>query len=209
MAEALLYQPNKRWRIAAAFGTAALIHFAAIALANVHQHKQSTDLPPWEDSFPPIDITTDVPTNDSTPPPEVVDPLPLQNPDDQSIFPDERPTPTLVQRRITKLAAPIVRTKNTAIGSVSLASARISALSAPRPEYPYEARRQKITGSGIVAMAVDPVTGRVTEVVVEASTGSSVLDNAAVAAFGRWRFKPGTISKVKCPITFTMAGTQY
>ena len=38
MTEALLYQPNQKWRIGAAFGAAALIHFAAIAFAGLHQH---------------------------------------------------------------------------------------------------------------------------------------------------------------------------
>jgi TonB family protein len=58
-------------------------------------------------------------------------------------------------------------------------------------------------------MTVDPVSGSVTSVVMEASTGSLVLDNAAVTGFRRWRFKPGTISKVKLPITYTLMGTHY
>jgi outer membrane biosynthesis protein TonB len=40
-------------------------------------------------------------------------------------------------------------------------------------------------------------------------TGSLVLDNATVAAFKRWRFKPGTVSRVKSPVTYTMTGAAY
>jgi TonB family protein len=87
--------------------------------------------------------------------------------------------------------------------------ARISALSAPQPEYPYEARRQRVTGTGIVIMTVDSGSGRVTDVMMDESTGSLVLDNAAIAGFRRWRFKPGTVSRVRLPITFTMTGAQY
>jgi TonB family protein len=58
-------------------------------------------------------------------------------------------------------------------------------------------------------MTIDPVSGSVTSVVMEASTGSPVLDNAAVAGFRRWRFKPGTVSKVKLPITYTLMGAHY
>ncbi|PYJ79337.1 MAG: hypothetical protein DME69_05200 [Verrucomicrobia bacterium] len=41
------------------------------------------------------------------------------------------------------------------------------------------------------------------------SIGSPILDNAATSAFRQWRFKPGTVSKVKIPITFTMTGASY
>jgi TonB family protein len=82
----------------------------------------------------------------------------------------------------------------------------VSALSAPRLEYPYEARRQKITGSGVVVITVDPVSGSVTNVVMEASTGHPVLDNAAITGFLKWRFKPGTVSKVRSSVTYTLTG---
>ena len=83
------------------------------------------------------------------------------------------------------------------------------ALSGPHPVYPYEARRQKITGSGVAMMTVDPVSGNVTDVMMQESTGSPVLDNAAVSAFRRWRFKAGTGPRVRSPITFTLTGAQY
>jgi TonB family protein len=90
-----------------------------------------------------------------------------------------------------------------------VSSAKAFALNAPRPEYPYEARRQKITGDGVVVMTVDAVTGNVISVSMSKTTGSPFLDNAAVTGFKRWRFKPGTVSSVTCPITFALTGASY
>jgi TonB family protein len=42
------------------------------------------------------------------------------------------------------------------------------------------------------------------------SIGNPILDNSALSAFRRWRFKPGACApKVKIPITFTMTGASY
>jgi TonB family protein len=89
---------------------------------------------------------------------------------------------------------------------------RAVVISAPHPEYPYEARRRGITGSGRVVMLVDRATGKVTSCRMEPSTGSVILDGAALDAFRKWRFQPGTIKEVRVPITFTVAGqvvTEY
>jgi protein TonB len=113
-------------------------------------------------------------------------------------------------RRRTNKFTPIVRpSSNTHPGSLPVSSAKAFAVSAPRPEYPYEARRQKITGDGIVVMTVDPVTGNVISASISKTTGSPFLDNAAVAGFKRWRFRPGTVSSVTCPVTFMLTGASY
>ena len=89
-------------------------------------------------------------------------------------------------------------------------SLKARALSAPRPEYPYEARSRHITGSGVVIMTIDVSTGAVTDASMAQSTGSPILDNAAVSAFRRWRFKPGTTqSKLRIPINYTATGASY
>lgn len=75
----------------------------------------------------------------------------------------------------------------------------------PRPDYPYEARRAKITGSGIVVLELSPA-GEVTGVRMDPSTGSSLLDQAALNAFRRWQFRSGTPGPIRTPITFTMGG---
>ena len=92
---------------------------------------------------------------------------------------------------------------------MNISSAKVLAVNAPRPEYPYEARRQKITGSGVAVMRVDPGSGSVTEVTIAKSTGSVFLDNAAIVGFRRWRFKAGSVSTVTCPVTFTLSGASY
>jgi TonB family protein len=80
------------------------------------------------------------------------------------------------------------------------------------PEYPYEARRAHITGTGIVFLQIDTLTGKVVSCRMDPGTGNVELDAAALAAFRDWRFKPGTVARVRIPVTFTMGGevqTQY
>lgn len=207
MTGVLLYQPNPRWRIGAALGAAALIHLAAIAFASLHPRERIDEIPstPGElevlfDPTPPVD--------DPTPPPDTVAPTPSQDTADK-LFAEENPTPPPIRPQNNKRVTPIVKRSNPGSGSLSLSSAKVIALSAPRPEYPYEARRQKITGSGIVAMTVDPATGRVTEASMWQSTGNAYLDNAALTGFRRWRFKPGIPYRIKSPITYTLTGAAY
>ncbi|PYJ10887.1 MAG: hypothetical protein DMF06_04870 [Verrucomicrobia bacterium] len=204
MTAVLLYQPNQEWRIGAALGAAALIHLAAIAFAT-YPREQIDDI----SSPGPPEITVEPisPPNDSTPPPDTVEPTPSQDTVDTWFTDKTTPPPT--RRQDNKRSTPIVKVSNTGPGSLSLSSAKIVALSAPRPEYPYEARRQRITGSGIVAITVDPLTGAVTDVSMWQSTGSPYLDNAAMTGFRRWRFKPGMAYKIKSPITYTLTGASY
>jgi protein TonB len=89
---------------------------------------------------------------------------------------------------------------------MSLSQAKALAISRPNPPYPYEARKQRLTGSGVMLMHIDPASGDVTEVTVQKSCGSSILDDAAVSGLKRWRFRPGTAPKVTAPITFTLTG---
>jgi TonB family protein len=76
----------------------------------------------------------------------------------------------------------------------------------PRPKYPYEAHLRRQTGTGVAVLMVDPSTGVVKNAEMEVSTGHEILDNAALSTFRRWQFKPGTVSKVHVPVTFTMGG---
>lgn len=78
--------------------------------------------------------------------------------------------------------------------------------------YPYECRRAHITGSGVVAIEIDPSTGKVVSCEMDPSTGNVELDRAALTAFRQWRFKPGTFPRIRIPIRFTMSGevqTEY
>ncbi len=85
---------------------------------------------------------------------------------------------------------------------MSLSVAQSMAISAPLPEYPYEARRGGLTGSGVCVVTVDPATGKVADATMAQSTGSRVLDKVTTETFRRWRFKPGTVSQVRLPISY-------
>jgi protein TonB len=210
MAKPLLYQPRQSWRVAVAFGAAAVIHFAAIAIAG-HYGAEMEEIAGQEESTTIDLVDPALPMNESTPPPmEMPSSTPLLNPSEKPIFEENRSTPPPVRAQPVRLAASNTKRRESAPpGTLSLSSAKATALIAPRPEYPYEARRQRITGSGIVVMTVDSSTGSVANVSMAESTGSPVLDNAALTAFSRWRFKPGTVSRIKAPITFTLTGAQY
>lgn len=205
MSGVLLYQPGARWQIAVALSAAVLIHLSAVAVANFHGQTSPSVLPS-ESEPPEIVFEPNSPVDSAPPPLDLVDPPPIRD-SSNDLF-TETPTPPPVRRQVRPVM-PIVKAGHASAGSVTLSSAKVLATNAPRPEYPYEARRQKITGSGTVVMSVDPVTGTVTDASMWQSTGNQVLDNATLAAFRRWRFKPGTVTRVKSPITFTMTGAAY
>jgi TonB family protein len=77
---------------------------------------------------------------------------------------------------------------------------------APRPQYPYAARSSHIEGSGLFRLTVDVNTGSVLKVTVVKSTRNRILDDAAVAAYRQWRFKPGKLTSADVPVTFRMGG---
>jgi protein TonB len=85
---------------------------------------------------------------------------------------------------------------------VSLSVAQSMAITAPLPDYPYEAKRRNLTGRGTCVVTVDTATGTVTNATMFQSTGSPLLDKLTVKTFKSWRFKPGTISQVRVPISY-------
>jgi TonB family protein len=93
-----------------------------------------------------------------------------------------------------------------ATAQVTVSDAKALALYAPRPAYPYEARDKHLTGSGIILVNVDSSTGVATSAQMLKSTGYKILDDSALEAFRLWRFKPGSVRKVRIPINFTMRG---
>ena len=88
------------------------------------------------------------------------------------------------------------------VTSLSLPAAQAMAVSAPLPEYPYQAKRANITGSGICVMTIDTASGKVTDAMMAQSTGDVMLDKVTTNTFRRWRFKPGTVSQVRVPIDY-------
>ena len=204
MTKAMLYQSRAKSRFTAALVAAVAIHVAAFSFAVGRPQPVSVS----GNFTEPPEITLEPSEPVPDPPAESSDPLPTPPPAEQA-FPEPVSTPPPVRKQVTPLT-PIARPRNTmSPGSMNLSRAKVFALSAPRPEYPYEARRQKLTGDGVVSMNVDPVTGNVSSVSMSKTTGSPFLDNAAIAGFKRWRFRPGTVSIVTCPVTFTLTGASF
>jgi TonB family protein len=204
MAPSLLYRPHQRWQTWAAFGGAALLHLSAIAIA---QSQPKTFLRPTICNLE-ADMEVVSMSEDEQLPPEpaeAISPLTPSILPDESLLPDENPTPPPVRKVTQKPAPPILRRVAQGLDRPW----RVLAVSAPRPEYPYEARRQRLTGSGMATLTIDPMTGRVTDVWMSRSTGSVGLDDATTSAFRRWRFRPGSVSKVETPITYTLRGAAY
>jgi TonB family protein len=200
----LLDRSNHQRRFAAALGAAVIIHVAAIGFATTKQQIPIASGFTREGTV--LELQPADPPPDSQP--ERPDPLPTP-PTINDFLPENAATPPPVRRQPATLRPIVRRSSNTAPSSLNLSAARVFAINAPRPEYPYEARRQKITGEGVVGMTVDPASGQVSEVSMLKSTGNAFLDNAALAGFRRWRFKPGTASSIRCPITFTLVGASY
>ena len=208
----LLYRPPPRWQNILAFGGALALHCAAVAIAAIKPQEQIVDLSDIPEAVVELSIETQQEPAPPPPPEEDIPPPPPPEaiPEEQPEFVEEKSTPPPKRTPSDKPVAPIVKPKPVGpMGPVSMSSAKASAISAPRPEYPYEARRSKITGSGVCVMTIDTGSGAVTSATMAQSTGNPILDNAATSAFRRWRFKPGGFSKVRTPITFTMSGAQY
>ena len=133
-----------------------------------------------------------------SPPPPEIKPEPVE---------ETTPPPQQPKRRKTSPAeAPEV---GASAATISFSSAKALATFAPLPKYPLKVRSDGVTGSGVCVVSVDQASGRVTGASMEQSTGDSTLDKSAVRAFRKWRFKPGTVSKVRIPIEFTMTGASH
>ena len=109
---------------------------------------------------------------------------------------------TRVKTRLTPTTTPEAFAEPPAADVMSLSSAKAEAVRAPLPVYPYQAKHAHITGSGVCVMTVDTGSGKVTDATMEQSTGNAILDKTATNAFRKWRFKPGTVSKVRVPIIY-------
>jgi TonB family protein len=206
MAKPILYRPPPRWQFWAYLGGAFLVHGIAVVAAIKHE------APPVDLSDIPtatIEATMEQPTDEPTPPPEdipITEPPPM--PDVPPEFHEET-TPPPKRPPNVKVAPVKAPSAAKPAGTMSISSAKALAVNSPRPEYPYEARSRRITGSGVCVVSVDTGSGAVTDASMAQSIGNPILDNSALSAFRRWRFRPGTVSKVKIPITFTMTGASY
>jgi TonB family protein len=142
-------------------------------------------------------------------PPPAAEPIPQPAPaTEQTPVPEDVATPAVTMRKKARpkkreiTAAQPESVSSPAVLPLSLSAAQAMALSAPLPEYPYEAKRSDVTGSGVCLMTIDTASGKVTDAMMMQSTGNAVLDKVTTETFKRWRFKPGTVSQVRVPITY-------
>src|SRR5438094_1386110 len=177
----LLFQPAPRWHLWTALGGAVAIHLTAVALAQ-RREAPVVEIPP---NAPTVVEATLAPPEATPPPEDIPLPEPPPPPDIKPEFVEERTPPP----RPPPSAPKFVPVK---AAEMSMSRAKALAVVRPMPSYPYEARKHRIKGTGVMIMHVDPAIGDVTEVTVQKSTGSPVLDDAAVSGLKRWRFRPGT-----------------
>ena len=197
--DAFIYRRPSKWPIATALAAAVLIHLSAVAIAF---HQESLAIPPVATDSTTIGVyfADDSPTR---PDPDISVPAPVAVPASDFIEPEKTRRVIKTQRT----TAPIRPFGQTGLAAVENAKAFV--LSAPRPDYPYEARSRHITGSGVAVISVDPNSGLAVDAMMEQSIGNPILDNSTVSAFRRWRFKPGRPARVRIPITFVLTGAQY
>jgi TonB family protein len=119
--------------------------------------------------------------------------------------PTRLPAPAEEKHRVKRRATPAVHSEApsfSAASELSLSVAQAMAVSAPLPEYPYQAKHANVTGSGVCVIIVDTASGKVTNAMMAQSTGNAILDKVTTETFRRWRFKPGSVSQVRVPISY-------
>jgi len=202
MAAPLLYKPPPTWQFWCAFGAAILIEAGSVLIAAIKHEPPTMDL----SQIPTATVEATLqPEDQPTPPPEdipIQEPPPI--PEVAPEFHEEKPPPPKTNKPTGPVKAPQGVT-----GTMSISGAKALAIFAPKPDYPYEARSRHQTGSGVCVVSIDTGSGSVTDATMAQSIGSPILDQSTLSAFRRWKFKPGTVSRVKIPITYTMTGASY
>ena len=202
MNSAVLYRSSGRSIFWVAFMSAVAIHLCAVALAKT----KSTN--PMVEHFIPLGAVEIVDASEPEPAPpqeSVTPPLLEQIQPDQDSFPEENHAPPPVRAHQRSRPPSFVRGTPT----TSLHSVKAMVAYAPRPVYPYEARRQRLTGSGVALLTMDQTSGTVIDVLMTQSCGNIILDNSTRDALRRWRFRPGSLTKVEVPVTYNLMGVSY
>lgn len=133
------------------------------------------------------------PTPVAPPPPVIAAPAVATEPAPFVVPPPpvEPPAPTPVQT-VSTPAPPAPPPPPAAPAPKVIPASAVQYLEPPAPEYPRQSRRGNETGVVLVRAYIDSHGGASRNVAVEKSSGFSRLDQAAVAAVQRARFKPYT-----------------
>lgn len=158
-----------------------------------------------EPTPPPVEeiLTTDdaeaAPTPVPTPTPKATStPKPKQTPKPKPVTPSE-----------ASKRPPTPNPQPPAAPRGKMVEARPDVASNPPPRYPDLARRNGWEGEVIIRADVD-ASGRVTSAAVIRKSRYAVLDQAALAAVRKWKFKPRTVggqrvdATVEVPVNFTL-----
>jgi TonB family protein len=203
MSVAMTYRPNNRRLTWIAFVCAVTIHLGAIAIAENKSKPLVVNVIPESFDHAVVGI-------EENPPPmpqeeETITP-PITN---ESEFTEYNVKPPLVRPRKKAPVSPVVRSIGIGTGKTQSGSVKTLVLYAPKPNYPYEARRTGTTGSGVARLTINSAFGTVIDARIAQSTGSAILDRATLDALQRWRFKSGVAENVDVPITFLLTGVSY
>lgn len=179
--------------------------------------------PPPVEPLPPVEAAAPMPKAETPPavaPEPVPAPPPLTKPAPAvvALAPKVPESPALVapaaggsarEAPTHEPAPPAAAASGPAVAALlPRAAAPMASGNAP-PVYPLAARRQGIEGRVILDVAVD-AEGRAIEVTVATSSGSRLLDEAALKAVRNWRFTPASLggtpiaARVQVPITFRL-----
>jgi TonB family protein len=100
----------------------------------------------------------------------------------------------------TQATTPQTRPSTSTTTQVSTAAG--GSITGPPPVYSQAARNAHLSGTGSYLLHFDTATGSVTEVTVTKSTGSPVLDQAAISAFRQWHAQPNGPKEMPLTISF-------
>ena len=204
------------------FQTGEMIQIQKPKKKKAESNSQTVATAPEEDSAPvPMQMPAAIEATTHVAPPEEekADRKPStvsMPPSQKSTLPSEQPKPSAEEQevvavpppkkpRLRKRRAPVAHPEAPRISSpvaMSFSVAQSMALTAPMPDYTYEMKRRNLAGSGVCFVTVDPATGTVTNATMSQSTGSPLLDKVTTQTFRSWRFKPGTVSEVRIPISY-------
>ena len=98
--------------------------------------------------------------------------------------------------------APETTAQPAATSTSELSSAASGTITGPRPVYSQAARDRHLSGTGTFVLHFDTATGSVTNVTVQQSTGSAVLNQAAIDAFRQWHEQPNGKKEFTLTISF-------
>jgi TonB family protein len=167
------------------------------------------DQPLTAEELPPLVVPSVEKKSEATPvPATMVSRAPQQqHPIEQPVSPEDSPSAAAAAKKPRPKKRPPPHVESEVAGvpepvPMSLSVAQSMAITAPLPEYTYEAKRRNLSGSGICVVTVDTATGTVTNATMFQSTGSPLLDKVTIQTFKSWRFKPGTVSQVRVPISY-------